>query len=139
MKSKNNDSFLSISSSDDISNNKENNISKEDIYHNIFKGITSKSETFNPKKSDTRDNNKEKEELNKKYILQLRKKLKNNITKTNDKKLLILPAPENDLIDNHYHNKNILDDEEINCVSFIFWKNGLRKIKKKKTSIIQQM
>ena len=114
MKSNNNDSFLSISSSEDNSNNKENNISKEDIYHNIFKGITSTSKTFNPKKSDNKEINKEKEESNKKYILQLRKKLNNNTIKTKDKKLLILPAPENDLIDNHYHNKNLLDDDDIN-------------------------
>ena len=129
MESKNNDSFLSISSDEEEneekeenSNNNKNNISKKDIYHNLFKGIK-KEPLFNPKIKEKKDINKEKEkvkekeneeEINKNYILKLREKLNKNISKFKDKKLLILPPPQNDLIDNHIHTKNILDDDELN-------------------------
>ena len=114
MKSKNNNSFLSISSSEDNSNNEENINSKEDNYHNIFKGLSPSTDFFKPKLIDSKELNKEKEEINKKYIISLRERLNNNTTKIKDKKLLILPSPENDLTDNHYHNKNLIDDDDIN-------------------------
>ena len=114
MKSKNNNSFLSISSSEDNSNNEENINSKEDNYHNIFKGLSPSTDFFKPKLIDNKELNKEKEEINKKYIISLRERLNNNTTKIKDKKLLILPSPENDLTDNHYHNKNLIDDDDIN-------------------------
>ena len=114
MKSKNNNSFLSISSSEENSNNEENINSKEDNYHNIFKGLSPSTDFFKPKLIDSKELNKEKEEINKKYIISLRERLNNNTTKIKDKKLLILPSPENDLTDNHYHNKNLIDDDDIN-------------------------
>ena len=114
MKSKNNNSFLSISSSEDNSNNEENINSKEDNHHNIFKGLSPSTDFFKPKLIDSKELNKEKEEINKKYIISLRERLNNNTTKIKDKKLLILPSPENDLTDNHYHNKNLIDDDDIN-------------------------
>jgi len=114
MKSKNNNSFLSISSSEENSNNEENINSKEDNYHNIFKGLSPLTDFFKPKSIDSKELNKEKEEINKKYIISLRERLNNNTTKIKDKKLLILPSPENDLTDNHYHNKNLIDDDDIN-------------------------
>ena len=116
MKSKNNNSFLSISSSEENSNsnNEENINSKEDNYHNIFKGLSPSTDFFKPNLIDSKELNKEKEEINKKYIISLRERLNNNTTKIKDKKLLILPLPENDLTDNHYHNKNLIDDDDIN-------------------------
>ena len=116
MESKNNDSFLSLSSDEDNSKDEKETHSKEDIYHNLFKGIS--SEPFNAKrrlkKEPNREKEKEEEEKNKKYILKLREKLNNNTGKIKDKKLLILPAPENDLTDNYYHTKNLLDEDELN-------------------------
>ena len=116
MESKNNDSFLSLSSDEDNSQDEKETHSKVDIYHSLFKGIT--SEPFNPKrrlkKESNREKEKEEEEKNKKYILKLREKLNNNTGKIKDKKLLILPAPENDLTDNHYHTKNLLDEDDLN-------------------------
>ena len=78
-------------------------------------------------KKEKKDINKEKEkeneeEKNKNYILQLREKLNKNVRKIKDKKLLILPPPENNLTDNHAHNKNIFDDDELNK------NNGLPKL-----------
>ena len=108
MESKKNDSFLSISSVGEESDesNKDKNNPKEESYHNLF--------NINIKKpADKKESLKEKEEANKNYILKLREKLNNNNTKIKDKKLLILPPPENDLTDNHYHSNNLLDEEEM--------------------------
>ena len=119
MKSKNNDSFLSISSDEEEEEKEENskndkkNNSKKDkdkhIYHDLFKGIKKES-LLNAEIKDKKKENEE--EINKNYILKLREKLNKNTSKIKDKKLLILPPPENDLIDNHIHTKNILDDED---------------------------
>lgn len=108
MESKNNGSFLSLSSEEEKSDdsNKDKNNPKEQLYHNLF-NINIKS-----KNQDTKN---DKDEINKNYILKLREKLNNNTTKIKNKKLLILPPPENDLTDNHYHiNNNLLDEDEFN-------------------------
>ena len=129
MESKNNDSFLSISSEnedeEDNEDNEDNNSninknhSKKEKYHDLFKGIT--LENFNPKSKDIKETNEQKkeEELNKEYILKLREKLNNNATKIKNRKILILPAPENNLTDNHYQNKNLIDDEADENKGFI--------------------
>ena len=108
---KSNNSFLSISSEEEDSVDKDNIEQKEqkkESYNYLFKGITSKS--LNPKTKDDELANKENQ--TNLYILKLREKLNNNTTKIKNKKLLILPSPENDLKDNHFHTKNNLDDDE---------------------------
>ena len=106
MESKNNGSFLSLSSEEEKSDdsNKDKNNPKEQKYHDLF--------NINIKPKNQKDTKNEKEEINKNYILKLREKLNNNTTKIKNKKLLILPPPENDLTDNHYHMDNNLFDEE---------------------------
>ena len=110
---KSNNSFLSISSEEEDSKDKDNFEHKKE-FQNLFKGITAKQ--FNHKKEDKISiNGENKEDKTKDYILKLREKLNNNTTKVKDKKLLILPPPENDLKDNHFHTKDNLDDlDEIN-------------------------
>ena len=108
---KSNNSFLSISSEEEDSVDKDNIEQKEqkkESYNYLFKGITSKS--LNPKTKDDELANEENQ--TNLYILKLREKLNNNTTKIKNKKLLILPSPENDLKDNHFHTKNNLDDDE---------------------------
>ena len=106
MENKNDDSFLSISSEEeqeednDSDNNNNNNKthSKKENYHNLFKGI--KPELFNHNLNiEKSKDDKEKEDINKKYILKLREKLNKNTKKIKDRKILILPAPENNLSD----------------------------------------
>ena len=54
---------------------------------------------------------KEKENSDKEYILKLRNKLANNTIKTKNKKMLILPPPENELTDKHLK-ESISEDED---------------------------
>ena len=112
MEPKNNNSFLSLSSDEEESNEEEqsnkiiaNNINEEKIKpkndNNIFNGIS--KESLNNKIDE---NNSDKE-----YILKLRNKLNNNISKTRNKKMLILPPPENELEDKHLKENNFQDDD----------------------------
>ena len=112
MEPKNNNSFLSLSSDEEESNEEElsnkiiaNNINEEKINpkndNNIFNGIS--KESLNNKIDE---NNSDKE-----YILKLRNKLNNNIAKTRNKKMLILPPPENELEDKHLKENNFQDDD----------------------------
>ena len=112
MEPKNNNSFLSLSSDEEESNEEElsnkiitNNINVEKIKpkndNNIFNGIS--KESLNNKIDE---NNSDKE-----YILKLRNKLNNNIAKTKNKKMLILPPPENELEDKHLKENNFQDDD----------------------------
>ena len=111
MEPKNNNSFLSLSSDEEESNEEEqsnkiitNNINVEKIKpknDNIFNGIS--KESLNNKIDE---NNSDKE-----YILKLRNKLNNNIAKTKNKKMLILPPPENELEDKHLKENNFQDDD----------------------------
>ena len=122
MENKNdNDSFLSISSeeeqeeeNDSDKNNNNNKThshthSKKENYHDLFKGVTSESFNHNLNNEKSKDN-KEKEDLNENYILKLREKLNKNTKKIKDRKILILPAPENNLSD--YHQKIEEDDNK---------------------------
>jgi hypothetical protein len=115
MENKNDDSFLSISSEEeqeeenDSDNNNNKTHSKKENYHNLFKGITSESFNHNLNNEKSKDN-KEKEDINKNYILNLREKLNKNTKKIKDRKILILPAPENNLSD--YHQKIEEDDNK---------------------------
>ena len=112
MEPKNNNSFLSLSSDEEESNEEElsnkiiaNNINEEKINpkndNNIFNGIS--KESLNNKIDE---NNSDKE-----YILKLRIKLNNNIAKTRNKKMLILPPPENELEDKQLKENNFQDDD----------------------------
>ena len=110
-RSKKGNSFLSISSDEEESKEEEeksnknsNKIFQEKIYKN---------------NDDNKLNNNTKESLNKKdedkeYILKLRNKLNNNIVKTKNKKMLILPPPENELIDKHSKVDILQDDDQDN-------------------------
>ena len=115
MENKNDDSFLSISSEEeqeeenDSDNNNNKTHSKKENYHNLFKGITSESFNHNLNDEKSKDS-KEKEDINKNYILKLREKLNKNTKKIKDRKILILPAPENNLSD--YHQKIEEDDNK---------------------------
>ena len=113
MENKNDDSFLSISSEEEEeeeenpSENNNNNkthpkLKKEkENYHNLFNFNSLHKNNINNEKSN--DNDKE-------YILRLREKLNKNTKKIKDRKLLILPAPENNLSD--YHQKIEEDDNK---------------------------
>jgi len=115
MENKNDDSFLSISSEEEEeeeenpSENNNNNkthpkLKKEkekENYHNLFNFNSLHKNNINNEKSN--DNDKE-------YILKLREKLNKNTKKIKDRKLLILPAPENNLSD--YHQKIEEDDKK---------------------------
>jgi len=114
MEPQNNNSFLSLSSDleesyeeeEEQSNKiKNNNLNIEEIKpkndNNIFNGIS--KESLN-NKMDEKNSDKE-------YILKLRNKLNNNIAKTKNKKMLILPPPENELEDKHLKINNFQDDD----------------------------
>ena len=113
MEPQNNNSFLSLSSDleesyeeEEQSNKiKNNNLNIEEIKqkndNNIFNGIS--KESLN-NKIDEKNSDKE-------YILKLRNKLNNNIAKTKNKKMLILPPPENELEDKHLKINNFQDDD----------------------------
>ena len=113
MEPQNNNSFLSLSSdieksyeeeeqSNKIKNNNPNiEKIKQKNDNNIFNGIS--KESLN-NKMDEKNSDKE-------YILKLRNKLNNNIAKTKNKKMLILPPPENELEDKHLKINNFQDDD----------------------------
>ena len=112
MDPKNNNSFLSLSSDEEESNEEElsnkiiaNNINEEKINpkndNNIFNGIS----------KDSLNNKIDENNSDKEYILKLRNKLNNNIAKTKNKKMLILPPPENELEDKHLKENNFQDDD----------------------------
>ena len=112
MEPKNNNSFLSLSSDEEESNEEEqsnkiitNNINVEKIKpkndNNIFNGIS----------KDSLNNKIDENNSDKEYILKLRNKLNNNIAKTKNKKMLILPPPENVLEDKHLKENNFQDDD----------------------------
>ena len=99
MKSDKGNSFLSISSESEESENEENQNKAKN------KSLFNKEE-------------KRKENSAKEYILKLQNKLSNNIVKTKNKKMLILPPPENELTDRH-EKENVFKDEDIENKGFI--------------------
>ena len=99
MKSDKENSFLSISSEAEESENEENQNKAKN------KSLFNKEE-------------KRKENSAKEYILKLQNKLSNNIVKTKNKKMLILPPPENELTDRH-EKENVFKDEDIENKGFI--------------------
>ena len=99
MKSDKENSFLSISSESEESENEENQNKAKN------KSLFNKEE-------------KVKENSAKEYILKLQNKLSNNIVKTKNKKMLILPPPENELTDRH-EKENVFKDEDIENKGFI--------------------
>ena len=99
MKSDKENSFLSISSESEESENEENQNKAKN------KSLFNKEE-------------KRKENSTKEYILKLQNKLSNNIVKTKNKKMLILPPPENELTDRH-EKENVFKDEDIENKGFI--------------------
>ena len=99
MKSDKENSFLSVSSESEESENEENQNKAKN------KSLFNKEE-------------KRKENSAKEYILKLQNKLSNNIVKTKNKKMLILPPPENELTDRH-EKENVFKDEDIENKGFI--------------------
>ena len=99
MKSDKGNSFLSISSESEESENEENQNKAKN------KSLFNKEE-------------KRKENSAKEYILKIQNKLSNNIVKTKNKKMLILPPPENELTDRH-EKENVFKDEDIENKGFI--------------------
>ena len=99
MKSDKENSFLSISSESEESENEENQNKAKN------KSLFNKEE-------------KRKENSAKEYILKLQNKLSNNIVKTKNKKMLVLPQPENELTDRH-EKENVFKDEDIENKGFI--------------------
>ena len=99
MKSDKENSFLSIPSESEESENEENQNKAKN------KSLFNKEE-------------KRKENSAKEYILKLQNKLSNNIVKTKNKKMLILPPPENELTDRH-EKENVFKDEDIENKGFI--------------------
>ena len=99
MKSDKENSFLSISSESEESENEENQNKAKN------KSLFNKEE-------------KRKENSAKEYISKLQNKLSNNIVKTKNKKMLILPPPENELTDRH-EKENVFKDEDIENKGFI--------------------
>ena len=101
--------FLSISSVEEGSKEEEEQTDKKD----------SNLEISNIKKINIQYANNSKDPFNKinegtksdkEYILKLRDKLKNNTIKIKNKKILILPPPENELIDKHSNEINLKDE-----------------------------
>ena len=99
MKSDKENSFLSISSESEESENEKNQNKAKN------KSLFNKEE-------------KRKENSAKEYISKLQNKLSNNIVKTKNKKMLILPPPENELTDRH-EKENVFKDEDIENKGFI--------------------
>ena len=99
MKSDKENSFLSISSESEESENEENQNKAKN------KSLFNKEE-------------KRKENSAKEYISKLQNKLSNNIVKTKNKKMLILPPPENELTDRH-EKENVFKGEDIENKGFI--------------------
>ena len=120
MDSKKENSFLSLSSgeeeeeesekSEKINNmndkDKKNEKNEQKKYNNIF----------NNNSNELFSNSKEKDNSDKEYILKMRDKLNNNIAKVKNKNLLILPPPENELVDKHSKENAFQDEEQENKV-----------------------
>ena len=111
MDSKKQNSFLSISSGDEEEEQYEKD---EKINHRNDKDI--KKEKIKQKKYNNifNNNSKEKENSDKEYILKMRDKLNNNIAKVKNKNLLILPPPENELVDKHSKENAFQDEDQEN-------------------------
>ena len=112
MESKKEKSFLSISSEEEEFAEEEN-ISKTKNKNNDHIGNKKDNNILDNIYKETKFNikGKEKENSDKEYILKLRNKLANNTIKTKNKKMLILPPPENELTDKHLK-ENISEDED---------------------------
>ena len=112
MESKKEKSFLSISSEEEDFVEEEN-INKTKNKNNDHIGNKKDNNILDNIYKETKFNIKEKEKENsdKEYILKLRNKLANNTIKTKNKKMLILPPPENELTDKHLK-ENISEDED---------------------------
>ena len=112
MESKKEKSFLSISSEEEEFVEEEN-INKNKNKNNDHIGNKKDNNILDNIYKETKFNIKEKEKENsdKEYILKLRNKLANNTIKTKNKKMLILPPPENELTDKHLK-ESISEDED---------------------------
>ena len=109
MSTNKNDSFLSFSSDEENSSNK---IENDGINHN--EKVAKKNDNF----KDTLKIKKEEENTDKEYILKLRNKLNSNIAKVKNRNLLILPPPENELMDKH-DKGNYLQEEDLEMKGYI--------------------
>ena len=116
MNSNKENSFLSVSSDEEESEKDESHLNKNNNKNVINKHRIQKNEgnIINNKE----EKEKEKENSAKEYILKLQNKLNNNIVKTKNKKMLILPPPENELTDKHYKD-NVFQDEDLENKGFI--------------------
>ena len=110
MESKKEKSFLSISSEEEDFVEEEN-INKTKNKNNDHIGNKKDNNILDNIYKETKFNIKEKENSDKEYILKLRNKLANNTIKTKNKKMLILPPPENELTDKHLK-ESISEDED---------------------------
>ena len=99
---KKNGSFLSVSSDEE----KSNEDIKEENNNIIQKNENNKAE--GTQKISDKD-----------YIIKLREKLNNNTTKIRNKKILILPSPQNDLVDKHFNTKDIIEEDDLEQKGFI--------------------
>ena len=99
-------SFLSISSDEENSSNKidNNNLNEKS---NLPKDNINNNSLENKKEKEKENNDKE-------YILKLRNKLNSNITKLKNRKMLVLPPPENELADKHYKENNLQNEDREN-------------------------
>ena len=113
MDSNKENSFLSISSDDEESEKEESQLNQNNS--NKLKTQKNNINLINNKKEEKQ---KEKENSAKDYILKLQNKLNNNIIKTKNKKMLILPPPENELADKHLKD-NVFQDEDVENKGFI--------------------
>ena len=114
MNSNKENSFLSLSSDEDESEKDESQLNQNNNNNDINKHKNKKNENIIINNKDE----KEKENSAKEYILKLQNKLNNNIVKTKNKKMLILPPPENELTDKHYKD-NVFQDEDLENKGFI--------------------
>ena len=116
MNSNKENSFLSVSSDEEESEKDESQLNKYNNKNVINKHKTQKNEVNLINNKEEKE--KEKENSAKEYILKLQNKLNNNIVKTKNKKMLILPPPENELTDKHYKD-NVFQDEDVENKGFI--------------------
>ena len=112
MNSNKENSFLSVSSDEEESEKDESQLNKNNNKNDINKHRIQKNEV------NLINNKEEKENSAKEYILKLQNKLNNNIVKTKNKKMLILPPPENELTDKHYKD-NVFQDKDLENKGFI--------------------
>ena len=109
MSTNKNDSFLSFSSDEENSSSKIENYG---IIHN--EKVAQNNAIF----KDPLKTKKEEENTDKEYILKLRNKLNSNIAKVKNRNLLILPPPENELMDKH-DKGNYLQEEDLEMKGYI--------------------